>query len=257
MIIFLKWIILLIAVSGQVQANSLQVVAAESQLLQYPVEGKAHGPSADILRLLLDQANLDSKIEFMPWSRAFKTALTEPNTLVMTIIRTPEREDKFYWIAKVSDTVRSFISRKDNGDNTVATLTEAKQKITAVVRGSSSHHYLLDKGFSDTENLYLVSDMETAIKLFLNKKIAFVFTDPDIFISYYAAKNLNSNDFVSYSNIEETRKEGYIALSKPSDPNILKKLVAAKKVIEKTQKYHQLVKFIPLISIENEWYNPD
>lgn len=254
MLNLLKWIVFFIGFCSQAyaQTHSLQVVAAESQLLQYPIKGVAHGPSADILRLLLAQANLDSKIEFMPWPRAFKTALTEPNTLLMTIIRTQERENQFYWISKVSDTVKSFISRKENNSGAVTTLAEAKNKITAVVRESNSHHYLLDKGFSDSKNLYLVSSMETAIKLLVNKKINFVFTDPDIFVSYYAAKKLNSDDFISYSHIEETRKEGYIALSKSSDKSLLQKLLAAQKIVEKMPEYQQLVKYIPFTSNETD-----
>lgn len=229
------------------QQNPLRVVADERKLLQYPHNGEAHGPSADILRLLLTEAKLESDVEFMPWSRAYKTALSEPNILLMTIIRTTERENNFHWITKVSNTVYSFISLKQELDRSVSTLSEAKQKITAVIRDSNSHTYLKDRGFSEDKNLYLVSNVEDAIKLLLNKKVDLVFSVPAIFVNYYADKNLKSDDFIRYRPIEETRKEGYIALSKSSDKSIIRKLLAAKTIVEKMPEYQQLVAFRPLL----------
>ena len=39
------------------------------------------------------------------------------------------------------------------------------------VRGSSAHTYLIEKGFSENKNLYLVSSIEDMTKLLINKKV--------------------------------------------------------------------------------------
>ncbi|GAA5130947.1 substrate-binding periplasmic protein [Thalassotalea piscium] len=250
MVIFFKWVIIVLGIFCQAQAyqNPLRIVADDRKLLQYPFEGHAKGPSAEILQLLLEEAELEGEIEFMPWSRVYKTALTRPNTLIMTIIRTPARENKFQWITKVSDTVYSFTSKIASVYDYADTLTIAKKRVTAVVRGSSGYNYLIRKGFSEEENLYLVGSVETAIKLLNNNKIDFVFDTPAVFINYYAQKGLNSDDFVKHHFIQETRKSGYIALSNNSDINLLEKLRKSQKIIEKKAEYKQLIKFRPLIS---------
>ncbi|GHE96124.1 substrate-binding periplasmic protein [Thalassotalea profundi] len=245
MLNLVKWLLVCITLSVHInaQSNSIRVVTDERKLLQYLVDGEAQGPSVDILRMLLTQADLESEIEFMPWTRAYKIALEKPNTLIMSMIRTPERENKFHWITKVSNTFYAFISLKDDVNRTNYTLAEAQSKITVTVRGSSAHAYLIEKGFSEKKNLYLVSSIEDMTKLLVNKKVDLAFTSPAVFSNYYLLKNLNSNDFVNYSPIKDSSKESYIALSKPSDDNLLKKLVNAQESIELTNEYHELIDF--------------
>ncbi|XQW85123.1 substrate-binding periplasmic protein [Thalassotalea piscium] len=250
MITSLKWLFFLIGFCCQVQAqqNPLRIVADDRKLLQFPEDNEAHGPSADILRLLLAQANLDSEIEFMPWSRAYNTALTRPNTLLLTIIKTPEREDKFHWISKVSDSVYSFIAMKSAVVEPKLTLVAAKQKVTVVVRNTNSHNYLLSEGFIENKNLYVVSDIDQAIKLLENQKVDFAFTIPAIFINYYTCQGLDYRNIIQYRPIEETRKEGYIALNKLSDKDLVDKLVTAHNVIKEMPVYQQLVDFRPFVN---------
>ncbi len=246
---FLYWILLILGIHicGHAQEYPLIAVANSSNVLQYQNAGKAEGPSVDILTMLLDEADLSADIAFMPWTRALKTATTRPNTIIMTIVRTPEREDNFHWIAKVSDTVKSFISLKENSTAVVSSFEQAKQKIVAVIRGSISETFLLEQEFSQDRNLFIVSNTNQAIQLLLNKKVDLVFCDPSVFYFYFAEKQLKSEEFIEVNTIEDTRKSGYIALSKGSDIAILNKLKAAQRIIEKNQKYHNLVKYRPLL----------
>ena len=80
-------------------------------------------------------------------------------------------------------------------------------------------------------------------KLLINKKVDLAFTSPAVFTNYYSLKNLNSNDFVNFSPIKDSRRESYIALSKSSDNTLLKKLVNAQKIIELTDEYQELIDF--------------
>ncbi|MEW6989608.1 substrate-binding periplasmic protein [Colwelliaceae bacterium 6441] len=230
------------------QESSLTVVTSNSNMLQYQQDGKAVGPSVDILNMLLTEANLTAEIKFMPWTRAFQIAQTRPNTLIMSMVRNPAREAKFHWISKVSDTIKSFISLKENTSLKVTNMEELKQKVVAVVRGSVSVNFLINNGFSENKNLYLVSNTEKAIQLLLNKKVDLVFCDPSLFYYYFREKKLKSEDYINVNSIQSTKRSSYIALSKDSDSNLVAKLRAAQQVINKTDKYHYLVKFRPLIS---------
>ena len=245
-----SFLIIWLAMASYVQAQqlSLRIVADERKLLQYPVDNQAKGPSAELLTMLLTEAGLKGNIEFMPWSRAFNTAQNRPNTLLLTVIRTAERDPHFYWLLKVSDVVKSFISLKDLPQHHITSFKQAKKKTVAVVRGSASHRFLRAQGFIEFENLYVVSSVDETITMLLNQKVDLVFTPPAVFANYFAAKQQNSEDYIHYAIFPETKKEGYIALSKSSDPQLVDVLIRASTKVKNNEDYQRLVKYKPLLT---------
>ncbi|WP_448567656.1 substrate-binding periplasmic protein [Thalassotalea ganghwensis] len=243
-------LIITLVFTGYLKAEQLplRIVADERKLLQYQVNNTAQGPSAELLQMILAQASLHGRIEFMPWSRAFNIAKNRPNTMLLTVIRTPEREALFHWLLKVSDVVKSFISLKALPENYITSIEQAKTKVVAVVRGSASHHFLTSKSFSEGVNLYVVSSVDETISMLLNKKVDLVFTPPAVFANYFAAKNLKGEDYIHYSSFPETKKEGYIALNKASDPALAEMLIKASSAVKKSDNYQRLLKYKPLIS---------
>jgi len=87
--VFLLFIQPLYSVAKDDIPVELQVVASINPLL-------------GILNAILAEAQLEANVAFMPWARAFSIAESNPNTIILSMIRTPEREDNFYWIIKVS-----------------------------------------------------------------------------------------------------------------------------------------------------------
>ena len=64
--------------------------------------GKLKGIAADLVRDILDEVSLKQHILSAPWERIAKEAMTKPNVLVFSVIRTDERERVFHWITPVS-----------------------------------------------------------------------------------------------------------------------------------------------------------
>lgn len=64
----------------------------------------ADGAHALILQRALALSGLEAQISVYPWARAMALAQSRPNTLLLSVARTPAREQQFIWIAKLSQT---------------------------------------------------------------------------------------------------------------------------------------------------------
>lgn len=213
---------------GCVRAESaLLAIAAEHPMLQYHENNEIKGPSAEILKLLLQQSQLQAPLELLPWSRAYQTVLNRENTLVVSMVRTHARENKFHWLIKVSELVRGFVSLKSRPENSIQNLDEAKSKTIVVIRDSFGYHSLVNLGFSEKTNLYVVSSLKHGIALFLSGKVDLIFTDPNVLTNFFAEQQQNAEALFSVHVLPETRRESYIAANINTESSILEKLKRA------------------------------
>ncbi len=221
--------------------TKLRIVTAPHQLLQYKENNQLKGTTIEILNLLLNDSKIEAKVEFMPWARAYNIAKNNSNTLILSMIRTPDRENKFYWLGIVSQLSRVFISLKNKPDNFVKNDFEAKQKKTAVVRNSNSHFELIKKGFIEGENLYLVSSINQAFRLLLKGDVELVYNDPNV-VKNFIINNSSIPYELAYQPITaKNHRDSYIALNINSDVNLVKQLTVSMTKIKQTAKYKALV----------------
>ena len=219
----------------------LTVVANPNPLLQYHEEGEDKGPTVEILNSILKLAKLNANIYFMPWARAFSEAKNNTNTLILSMIRTPEREADFHWIIKVSQATRVFISLKSKPENYVDTIEQAKEKLVGVILNSSAHQELKAAGFSEDKNIYLISSVKQLAWLLANGKIDLAYTDPDNIEKNLQAINKADVEInhkgVSFKN----QRISYIALNVNTDEKTVEKLRLAAKKFTETSKYTYLL----------------
>jgi polar amino acid transport system substrate-binding protein len=73
----------------------------------------ADGAHALIVRRALARSGLTASINIYPWARAMALAETRPNTLLFSVARTAEREDRFIWLGRLSQT-QQFLWHMDS-----------------------------------------------------------------------------------------------------------------------------------------------
>jgi polar amino acid transport system substrate-binding protein len=223
------------------KVTTLLAVANNNNLLQYYENGENKGPSIGILQAVLKEAQLDANVEFMPWVRAFSIAKNKPNTLILSMIKTPERDADFHWIIKVSNLSRVFISLANKPENYVESVEQAKHKLVAVVPGSASYNELSANGFSEQNNLYAVTDSELMVTLLENGRVDLVYEDP-VNIQNILNKRGKSDVVIRYKKIEpENERSSYIAINKKTDSEIVNRLQQAARKFEETAEYAQLL----------------
>ncbi|MEP0176879.1 MAG: transporter substrate-binding domain-containing protein [Paraglaciecola sp.] len=229
------------AVAEQSTNKNLVAVANSNRLLQYYENGENKGPSIGILQAVLKEAQLDATVKFMPWVRAFSTAKNNPNTLILSMIRTPEREADFHWIIQVSNLSRVFISLASKPENYVDNMQQAKHKLVATIVDSASYNELISHGFSEQENLYRVPDSEVMVTLLESGKVDLLYAEPNS-IKHILKRRGKNNIALSYEEIESKNDlTSYIAISQSTDIEIVKRLQQAARKFEKTAEYNRLL----------------
>lgn len=220
--------IILITLVGSAQAASLRVVTEEWPPYNYTENGKVTGVVTEAIRAVLDRAGIDYSIESLPWARAYELARTEPNVLIYTILKLPNRVSHFKWVHLEGLSINMALFRpRFRDDITVHSLDDAKKYKIGVKRATSTHHFLLAHGFTEGKNLFPVHceklnalksrprtqrvDLTTGDRLSLLKCLADAGLPPDYWVEVCPL----------------FKKDLYMAFS-PATPDATVRLVSAK-----------------------------
>ncbi|POQ99176.1 hypothetical protein AU468_10505 [Alkalispirochaeta sphaeroplastigenens] len=155
---------------GDIVAEELRVVASGSfpPYVYTDDRGELTGITTEFVRAVLERARIPEKITQYPVSRAMHLVREEPRVMIMTVFRTPEREEAFHWIAPSSPPITSVLfslARRD--DIRLETLDDARPYRVGVVRGNNLHELLLARGFSEPAQLdSVVRNDQNISKLF-------------------------------------------------------------------------------------------
>ncbi len=203
----------------------LQLVTENWHPFNYEADGEPAGISTDIVKAALKEADISYTIQVLPWARAYDMAQVQENIGIYTIFKLPSRIDLFKWVKIEGFSSRMYLfSPSFRSDIDIKTLEDAKKYRIGVTRASSTHHFLLSKGFIEDENLFPVSsEIQNAFK-----------ADPKI-----RRLDLTTGDTHSLANWLKTynyppdywkkelflfEEEFYIAFSKKTDDRILDKV---------------------------------
>ncbi len=135
-----------------------------SDLPPFAIEGQPGRPGAmiELVEALLQRAGMPVAVEFYPWVRAHMLALNEHRVLIAPLLRTPERESQFQWLARLYPLQRAFMSRA--GVAPLASLEQARSLRIAVLRGTPDQRALLNQGFNASQ-LVLGASTEDVLRL--------------------------------------------------------------------------------------------
>lgn len=207
--------------------SQLTVVTEILPPMQYAVDGEIVGDATAIVKAVIEKSGLQAEFKILPWARAYEKALSDKNTLIYSLHRTPQREDKFYWIGPVSKLNAALITQSDSHDFLVKNIQDAKAYVVGAIRNSSPHQYLLSKGFSEDENLFLFGTWEEEVNLFAKHKVDFVFGD-HISMGHKLAELGYEPGFMKIILWEtQLSKDMYLAANLHTEPLWLKKLSEA------------------------------
>ena len=130
--------------------------------------------AVDVINELLLRTKNDTRIEVMPWARAYELALTRPNTLIFTIIRTEEREPHFKWVGSISPIGFNYVWILGSRDDIkIESWQEANLYNAVAQRNGAQSIKLKHHGFQEHKNLYLTTDYGQGIMMVLNNRADF------------------------------------------------------------------------------------
>jgi len=200
-------------------AQKLQVLTEVWAPYNFIENDKPVGLSTELVKAVLQRANIDYELKILPWKRAYLYALNQPNTLIFTITKTRAREKIFKWIGPIYPRKAYFYKLKNRTDIKVKNFEDLKKYHIGVLDGGNTQASLIEKGFENNVNLFsVINAKQNILKLFKgridftigsdakfifqlkNSEFKFENLEKSILLSdeysYYLAANINTPDDV-------------------------------------------------------------
>ena len=110
--------------------------------------GPGQGLVQEVVAEMARRVGHSGTIEYMPWARAQQIAMTEPNVGILSLTRSPEREDKYRWLAKI---VSDDLVLVGGQGVDASSLDKVKNRPTGVLLRSGAETLLRESGFTRIE----------------------------------------------------------------------------------------------------------
>jgi len=158
------------------QASSpkdLIYITVKNPPYNYQEDGKPlQGISVDLLEMVWERMGVDlnrSAIKFLPWDEGYQRALNEPNTVLFSIARLPQREQLFKWAGPIGPR-RNVLWVRSDRNLSIMTPEDLKKYKIGAVDNDSRMFILLDMGVNK-EDLVLTPTSDPLIEMLENGSI--------------------------------------------------------------------------------------
>ncbi len=175
------FIFIVASVCCSAQANQLEfrLLSEVYDPVQYIENNQLVGPNVEFLRKVFATANIPMpEVEVFHWARSYNIALTEKNALIFGMVKTPSREPHFIWVGPIAKSTFYLYGLNDRQDIQLNSLEDAKRYLIGVVKDDVSYQYLTNNGFSEGENLLLMSSFAKIQHLFFEGKVDMLVSSP-------------------------------------------------------------------------------
>ena len=132
-------------VSNLASAQVLKAYTEEWPPYNFIRDNKLVGVSTDILKAVCADTELKCDMQLVPWTRAYKTVLETPDTMIYTISRIPLREKQFTWIGPILPRSMWIYARTEVASK-IHTLKDIANFRIGAIREEASLSELLEAG---------------------------------------------------------------------------------------------------------------
>ncbi|MFC0349363.1 substrate-binding periplasmic protein [Undibacterium danionis] len=221
---------------ASVAAQSLALYCEDDRPLQFfDEEGKLTGMTIEIVREIQKRVGNNDPIQVVPWSRGIDKINANPNTLLFSMARTPERESLYQWIGPIKANTYGLYARADSNLE-INSLEDAKKiPLIGVYRGDIRDQTLTRLGFTNLDRAS--SNISSFKKLMIGRISAY--TDSKLGVESLALASGYAASDVKFV-FELFKSDLYIAASKSTSPAIVKKWNAALESMKKDKTFHQI-----------------
>ncbi|MGI0118529.1 substrate-binding periplasmic protein [Zooshikella sp. RANM57] len=201
----------------------LRIVTADEPPFQYLNSGEERGYSMVIMKDALKNSGLDKiRIEFLPWARAYNTALNEKNILFFSVSKTKAREKLFNWCCKVFKMKYYLFKLKENNAVKIASLDDAKNYRTSVWIQDIKHQFLMEKGFT---KFYTVRNDIQSLKMLLAKRVDIIPFNM-LSVRYYMSQlNQDYSLLATAFELKEMETNTYFVFSNSTNKEVVEQFV--------------------------------
>lgn len=202
--------------SAASETHALRLLTEVGPPFNFPGESGPEGFTVDIVRELLVRTGTTGAITFLPWARAYDMALREPNTVIFTISRNAEREERFQWVGPIMTLSWALFARAEE-QLKVRSLEDARLLSgISTYRADVRENYLRGLGFA---NLHSAGSFESSVRMMLQGHVAAVVADGIGLLHYMKTQGLPADSVEQVFTF--TTIGLYIAFSRNTDPALV------------------------------------
>ncbi|HMA49570.1 MAG TPA: transporter substrate-binding domain-containing protein [Magnetospirillaceae bacterium] len=216
---------------GLVHSQELYAYGEDFPPYSFLAEGEPVGIATDLLRQVCRAAEVQCHIRIYPWARAFRTALTEKNSLVYSTTQTAERLDHFIWLGPFL-TRAVMLFTLPGTDLPASRLHDPGDYRFGAISRDASVTELRDAGVPDSA-VDLTNSHEDVIRALLGRRIT-AFPDTELAARWYLKTHgLPQHALVPALQLGDTGGY-YFALNPSSDPELVRKMKLGYEAVMKT-----------------------
>jgi len=248
------WIYLLLVVSFSTFASPNHVYFLSEVTPPYywiDENGKAQGVNVDLANALKPLLPFSSSLEHMPWARAVQETLENPDLVLLSLLKTPKREDEFTWLSSVNHMQASLIRLKRRDTPHINSLDDAKHFRVGSIRGYGSASFLQQEGFEENKNLALVAEPALLWKLLYMERIDFALANFETGKYEISDAGFNPNDATSEYVIEALGADLFVATGLKTEQDKVNSLKNALSILKANGEYARILKKWGLEPIES------
>ncbi|MGB1263647.1 MAG: substrate-binding periplasmic protein [Cognaticolwellia sp.] len=239
----LKAVLLILSCAATIAlAQPLNIVSEKIPPLQMQdKKNQPTGAMVEIVQAMLSKAKLSADINFYPWARSYQKALSEKNTIIFSLFRDQDREDKFQWIGKLY-TLNSYLTTlKSRSDIKITSLDEAKNYSVGTIRSDLAQHYLVEQGFTTNNNLFISSKYDVLWELLYSGRIDAAFTNDVLWRHEIKSLGLDPEKVQLNFKVPDFASDLYIAASLNTDKKIVSALATALNTMKADGSYQEIL----------------
>lgn len=152
------------------QASSLAYYTEEYAPANFYSRGKLVGASVETLQLIWRHMEVpEQKIIVVPWARGYRLVERQENSVLFTMARMPEREDKFKWVGPIYDSKHVLVAKSKRNFN-LKKFEDAYDYRVAIVRGDISEVSLRSLDFPNRK-LARAADLKQAFLMLRSDRV--------------------------------------------------------------------------------------
>lgn len=185
-------------------------------------DGQPEGFGVDLARELLARARLEAVYEFDSWPRVLQRAREQANILIPAIVRLPEREAQFRWIAQISQRRGMLYRLRSRPDVKLQEVADAKRYLTGVIKDDVSERELVALGLQPGEHLDTSGDYTVLLRKFFAGRVQLVAFNSLLVSTILEAYGYSAQDLEPVLTFSNSRPS--MALSLKSEESLARRL---------------------------------
>lgn len=224
-------------------ATDIRIVTEHLPPYQINTAAGPRGFATEVVEQLFKEADQPYQIEFQSWSRAYQLALRDADVCIYSISKSEERQRLFQWVGALSYNITGIYALKNRTDITLTSLDDARKYRIAVTRDDITHHYLLQHGFREGKELYVLDTVDSMLQVLVNRsqEIDLVLVN-DTILKYRAHEaGMSDKQFSRLLDLPDLPLDFHLACSLKTSPNVVAKLRNALTQLKRDGRYQKIV----------------